>query len=137
MHQLLILLLSIFILAACDRAPAPSEPQTPTPQTATAPAPDAAPAEQQAATTPVDGENVFKQVCTACHGMGIAGAPKLGDPAQWKARLAQGPEKLLQHAIEGYTGSQGTMPPRGGKPDLSDAEVKAAVDFMLSRLPGN
>ncbi len=83
------------------------------------------------------GEQVFNQVCKACHGTGAGGAPRLGNQAQWENRLAQGHDMLYQHALLGFIGPHGTMPPRGGKPDLSDAEVKAGVDYMLSRLaPG-
>lgn len=95
------------------------------------------PAAQQAPADLAKGEQVFKQVCHACHGMGVAGAPKLGDQEQWKKRVSQGHDTLLQHALKGFTGTHGTMPPRGGKPDLSDAEVKAAVDYMLSKVPPN
>lgn len=116
MQKLTTLLLpAVAFLAACDRAPPPPAPQTP--------------AEL------VTGERIFKQVCHACHGMGVAGAPKLGDRAQWEKRIGQGPEKLLRNAIQGFSGNHGTMPPRGGKPDLTDAEVKAAVDYMLAKLP--
>lgn len=115
MHKFLVPALTAMALTACDQAPPPRPPQSP--------------AEQ------ATGEQVFKQVCHACHGMGVAGAPKLGDKAQWEKRVGQGPEKLLQNALAGFTGKHGTMPPRGGKPDLSDAEMKAAVDYMLSKLP--
>ncbi len=81
---------------------------------------------------PVDGEQVFKQVCTACHGMGIAGAPKFGDKAAWADRIAQGKETLYKHAINGFTGSKGMMPPKGGNTSLSDEQVKAAVDYMVA-----
>lgn len=63
-----------------------------------------------------------------CHGTGIAGAPKLGDAAAWKARIAQGKAVLHQHALKGIR----TMPPKGGNPALPDAEVTAAVDYMVS-----
>lgn len=114
MTKHLIPLFTVLALSACDKAPPPT-PKTP---------------EELAM-----GENVFKQVCHACHGMGVAGAPKLGDADQWKARVKQGPEQLYKHAIEGFKGTHGTMPARGGKPDLSDAQVKAGVDYMLSKLP--
>ena len=54
----------------------------------------------------------------------------MGDAAQWAARIAQGADVLNQHAIEGYTGSSGYMPAKGGRLDLSDEEVTAAVDYM-------
>lgn len=81
----------------------------------------------------VDGEQVYNTACTACHTGGVAGAPKLGDAGAWKARIAQGADTLHKHAIEGYQGAAGFMPPKGGRTDLSDAEVSAAVDFMAAK----
>ncbi len=75
------------------------------------------------------GEEVVKTVCQACHGAGLVGAPKLGDKAAWQPRLAQGVSKVHEHAIKGIR----AMPPKGGNPSLSDAEVNAAVDFMLNQ----
>lgn len=75
-------------------------------------------------------------VCTACHSTGVAGAPKVGDKAAWEPRIAQGTEVLYKHAIGGFTGKSGTMPPKGGRTDLSDDEVKAAVDYMVSKAKG-
>jgi len=81
------------------------------------------------------GERTFKQVCFACHGTGAAGAPKVGSADQWGPRIQQGSDTLYQHALNGFTGSHGTMPPRGGRPNLSDLEVKSAVDYMVSQVP--
>ena len=58
------------------------------------------------------------------------GAPKLGDKADWQPRLAQGKDTLYKHAIGGFTGAKGMMPPKGGNASLSDAQVHAAVDYM-------
>jgi cytochrome c5 len=66
----------------------------------------------------------------ACHGAGIAGAPKVGDKAAWTARIAQGNPTLYEHAIKGYQGKAGVMPPKGGS-TAPDADVKAAVDYMV------
>jgi cytochrome c5 len=77
------------------------------------------------------GEATYNKVCIVCHGQGIAGAPKTGDAAAWEARIAQGKDTLYKHAIEGYQGQAGVMPAKGGAADLSDDDVKAAVDFML------
>jgi len=77
-----------------------------------------------------DGEAVYKKTCKMCHARGMAGAPKLGDAAEWKKRTAQGMDTLYTHAIKGFKG-KGMMPPKGGNPKLSDDEVKAAVDYML------
>ena len=70
--------------------------------------------------------------CVACHGAGIAGAPKLGDAADWGPRIAQGDALLLEHALKGFTGKKGMMPAKGGFVTLSDAEVKAAIDYMVA-----
>lgn len=78
------------------------------------------------------GESVYKSVCAVCHGPGVAGAPRPGDKADWAPRLAQGNDVLYTHAIKGFQGQKGVMPPKGGNMSLSDAEVKAAVDYMVS-----
>ena len=94
-----------------------------------APTAGAAPAATPVAASP--GEAAYNQVCFACHAQGIAGAPKLGDAAAWEARIAQGNDTLYKHAIEGFTGSAGMMPPKGGAVDMADEDIKAAVDFMV------
>lgn len=80
----------------------------------------------------VDGKPIYEQACVACHGTGIAGAPKFGDKAAWAPRVAQGIATLHEHAIKGYTGKAGMMPPKGGRMDLSDDAIKAAVDHMVA-----
>jgi cytochrome c5 len=77
----------------------------------------------------VDGSKVYQTVCAMCHGTGLAGAPKLGDKAAWKARIGQGAATLHEHAIKGIR----AMPAKGGNPALSDAEVSAAVDYMVGQ----
>lgn len=79
------------------------------------------------------GEDTYNKTCMACHGTGAAGAPKIGDKADWGPRVAQGKQTLYDHAIKGFTGQKGAMPPKGGAAQLSDDEVKAAVDFMVSK----
>lgn len=79
------------------------------------------------------GQSVFAAACVACHGAGVAGAPRLGDTADWQPRLAQGTEVLYRHAIEGYTGARGVMPPKGGNTALADADVRSAVDYMVAQ----
>ena len=81
--------------------------------------------------TKLSGPQVYNTACVACHGPGIGGAPKNGDVAAWQARLAQGRETVNRHAIEGYQGEQGYMPPKGGRTDLSDEEILAAVEYMV------
>lgn len=80
---------------------------------------------------PKNGDELFQQVCTACHGAGIGGAPKAGDKSAWGPRIAQGKSTLYQHALAGYQGKAGYMPPKGGRPDLSDDLVKQGVDYMV------
>ncbi len=79
-----------------------------------------------------EGKKVFDTTCTACHTAGVAGAPKFGDKAAWAPRIAQGIDTLHTHAIKGFQGKSGMMPPKGGNMSLSDADVKAAVDYMVA-----
>jgi len=99
---------------------------------ATTPAPAAAAAINPATPAKSDGKKVFDTACTACHGAGIAGAPKFGDKAAWAPRIAEGAPTLYTHALQGFQGKGGVMPPKGGYSSLSDADVKAAVDYMVS-----
>ncbi len=81
--------------------------------------------------TAMSGPQVYNSACLACHGAGIGGAPVLGDAGAWVERIAQGSDVLKEHAIQGFSGSTGFMPPKGGRVDLSDAEIDAAVDYMV------
>ena len=85
----------------------------------------------------LSGPQVYNEACLICHGAGVGGAPILGDADAWSARIAQGNETLYQHALEGYTGQAGYMPAKGGRVDLSDDEVRGAVDYMVSESGGN
>ena len=78
----------------------------------------------------LSGPQVYNSACIACHAAGVGGAPIVGDVAAWSVRIAQGMDILAKHAIEGYTGEVGYMPAKGGRTDLSDDEVAAAVDYM-------
>lgn len=153
MKQTIVPILIALSLAACkpqDPAPLPPEVNAPAPAPA-APVAESAPADAATPTdtaTPtdaaaptdtsavaavaIDGDAVFKKACVACHGAGIAGAPKLGDAADWGPRIAQGDALLLEHALKGFTGKKGMMPAKGGFVTLSDAEVKAAIDYMVA-----
>ena len=82
---------------------------------------------------PTDGIGVYEQVCGACHLNGIGGAPRSDDKAAWAPRIAQGKDTLYKHAIEGYAGKAGVMPAKGGRTDLPDDLVKAAVDYMVTK----
>lgn len=92
---------------------------------ALAPPPEAAPHPA------LTGEQVVAQVCSACHGTGVMNAPKIGDKAAWESRFkaAGGIDGLLAVAQKG----KNLMPPRGGKPDLTDAELKSAIETMLKQ----
>ena len=157
MNKLALVLALAAALSACSRqedsattaassvTPAPSAPAPSTPAadttvaantTSTAPAPsstspDASSTAAMGATGP--GQDTYGKACVVCHGAGVAGAPKLGDKGDWGPRIAQGNDVLYEHAIKGYTGKKGMMPPKGGNTSVPDADVKAAVDFMVEK----
>ena len=81
---------------------------------------------------PKDGTQVYEQVCSACHGLGIAGAPKAGDAAAWGPRIAKGKTVLYDHALHGFSGQAGTMPAKGNRLDIPDALIEEGVDHMIS-----
>ena len=75
---------------------------------------------------------VFNRTCTVCHWAGVGGAPPIGDKNAWKERIETGTEILYRHAIKGWKGSSGKrMPARGGNWNLTDEQVKAAVDYIV------
>ena len=84
--------------------------------------------EAVAATGKPDGKKVYESTCMACHAAGVANAPKFGDKKAWAPHLARGADELHQSALKG----KGAMPPKGGNLTLSEADLKAAVDYMLS-----
>jgi cytochrome c5 len=90
-------------------------------------------AEAGAASGNLSGQQVFAQVCKTCHETGLAGAPKAGDRAAWAPRIAEGEKTLVQHAIAGYQGKTGVMPPKGGNPNLTDDEVHRAVVYLADQ----
>ncbi|MEJ2045108.1 MAG: cytochrome c5 family protein [Reinekea sp.] len=77
---------------------------------------------------PLSGEEVYSSACIACHGSGVLGAPKFGSSEDWAPRIAQGIDVLHDHALNGFN----SMPARGGNASLSDEEVFAAIDHMIS-----
>jgi len=84
-----------------------------------------------------NGEAIWKAHCAACHASGVAGAPKIGDTQVWGPILAKTDQATLyKHAINGFSGERGYMPPKGGASNLSDADVKAAVDYMVGKSGG-
>ena len=80
-----------------------------------------------------EGQVVFNKTCALCHGAGTGGAPRPGDKAAWAPRIAKGKEMLYRHALEGFAGTNGYMPPRGGYPNITDAQVRAGVDYMVEQ----
>ena len=92
----------------------------------------AAAASQVAYGGTTDGKTIYDNLCTGCHTSGAGGAPKL-DGAGMGARAAQGLELLVKHAIEGYTGTAGVMPAKGGNPALTDEQVKVTVEWMVAQ----
>lgn len=76
---------------------------------------------------PRDGATVYAKICQACHATGAAGAPKAGDKGAWAPRIAKGPAELLKSVVNG----KGAMPPKGGGADLTEDEIKAAVEHLL------
>jgi len=100
---------------------------------ASAPATAAAPA-AAATTAALSGSQIYEQTCALCHAAGIAGAPALTDQANWEPRIAQGSDVLGEHAINGFQGQAGVMPAKGGRADLSDDDVLAAVQYMIDQV---
>lgn len=158
MKALKILPLAIILaLAACGEksapkteapaeqaAPVASAPAAPAPAaSAPAAAPAAEPAAASAAASAASaaasapasaadlalGEKTFNANCASCHGAGVLGAPKVGDKAAWGPRVAKGKDTLYNHALNGFN----MMPPRGGNAALKDEEVKAVVDYFVSK----
>lgn len=85
------------------------------------------------ATAVIDGKKIYNGMCVACHGAGVAGAPRVGDKGAWAKRIDQGASTLYANAINGVQGSSGVMPAKGGNPALSDDEIKAVVDYMVAQ----
>ncbi len=81
----------------------------------------------------LDGSVIYQNLCSGCHTSGAGGAPTL-DHAHWDARIAQGKDTLYKHSIDGFTGSTGVMPAKGGNPALSVEQMHAAVDWMVDNL---
>lgn len=111
-------------LVACGKSEAPT--------TTAAPAAEPVVAAAAPVAENTVGKSVYGRVCAMCHASGAAGAPKPGNQAEWAPRIAQGNDTLYKHAIVGFTGAKGMMPARGGNATLTDNEVKAAVDYMVS-----
>lgn len=150
--QILLVIASLGLLSGCGRKEEESVLHTQTPAIASTPkaAQNGAPAQSSKSPPPLNelkpqpdsvatadlgnlaiGEKVYKSTCSICHKSGLNGAPRMGSKKDWEQRLAQGNQILYDHAINGYRGSKGSMPSRGSNPKLSEAEVKAAVDYIV------
>lgn len=79
------------------------------------------------------GKEIYTKTCVACHLKGVAGAPALDNKEQWSKRAATGMTTLLGHAIKGFQGETGVMPPKGTCTDCSDADLKSAIMYMLDK----
>lgn len=133
-NQTLLALLMVGALAACgQKAPAPEVVAAAEPAVVVAPvvaAPVAAPVVVAASAADLAiGEKVYGTSCVSCHGAAVLGAPKLGDKPSWTPRIAKGVDVLYKSSMEGFK----MMPARGGNGALKDEELKAAVDFMVSK----
>jgi cytochrome c5 len=122
----LVSLLLLSLIAACGK-------QESAPAQSSAPIATANAGAIQLAQADGKGKEIYDKTCVACHLAGVAGAPKLGDKAAWAPRIAQGMDKMYANSIKGFQGKTGMMPPKGGNMSLPDADVKAAVDYMVSK----
>jgi cytochrome c5 len=113
-------------------APAPAVAAAPAPAAEEAPAVEAAPAAEPApAVAAAGGETIYKTACFACHDGQLPMSPKLGDKEKWAPRIAKGKEALYASAMNGVAGTP--MPPRGNCATCSDEDLRAAVDYMISK----
>ena len=126
-----LLTLSAALFACGEKKPAATAEPAPAVEEAAPAAPvveEAAPVVADAApAAAADGKAVYDSACFACHATGAAGAPKLGDKALWGPRIATGMDALMQSALNG----KNAMPPKGGRMDLSDDQIKAAIQYMV------
>jgi cytochrome c len=79
----------------------------------------------------IEGKATYTTSCLACHDSGIAGAPMVSDKGAWAERLEQGMDTVVNHAINGFSGDKGMMPPKGGNLSLTNEQVKNAVQYMI------
>ncbi|MEA3117375.1 MAG: hypothetical protein QOI13_645, partial [Paraburkholderia sp.] len=105
-------------MAALNSASSPAQAQAQAPATA---------AVTSSADAAQAGKALYQQVCQACHAVGVLNAPKFGDKAAWAPRLKEPMDTIYNYALHG----KGNMPPKGGS-TASDADVKAAVDYMVN-----
>jgi cytochrome c5 len=77
------------------------------------------------------GRGIWLGTCAACHANDLSDAPQAKKPSAWLPRIAKGRDVLYGHALKGFSGDYGDMPPRGGNSNLSDADVRVALEYML------
>jgi cytochrome c5 len=77
-----------------------------------------------------EGRKVYESNCSGCHDGSVGGAPRPGDKSGWAALIKEGRDVLFVKAVQGFEGKKGSMPPRGGNPELSDDEIKNAINYM-------
>lgn len=136
MKKLILLIIGITITTICFAATDPMGPALirarikPVGQVniATSAVTQATPAPTTAATADT-GKHIYETKCVVCHATGVAGAPKLGDKAIWSPRIATGIKTLLDHVKNGYK----AMPPKGTCTDCSDADLQAAINYMIKQ----
>jgi len=114
-----------------DNSNLPSSGLVPTTTASTASTSSPAPVAAASAPVEMSGKQIYEAACSACHAAGVAGAPKLGDTAAWAPRIAQGADTLNKHAVDGFQGNAGYMPPKGGRADLGDGSIHEAVSYMV------
>lgn len=90
---------------------------------------DTAPAPVAVAAGPVDPKQVYAAVCSACHAQSVAGSPKVGDKEAWAPRIKAGIDSMVKTVVAG----KGAMPPKGGKADLTEADIRSIVELMVSQ----
>ncbi len=135
-----LLTVSLLYLGACGLEKPPASLKFPDDKKeAAAPASVAAPAAAPTkAEVPADpklaaGKTVYDASCAGCHEAGMMGAPKPGDKAAWKDRIAKGLDVVTKNSLQGFTGKAGMMPAKGGNASLTDEAVTNAVAFMVDK----
>lgn len=127
--SIFLILAVLLFQTACERR----EEHPPLPKVDQGSAKSETPAAGAAGNQMSEGEAIYRRSCAACHDKGVSGAPAIGDRETWKVRIATGIENMLRNAIKGYQGNRGVHPPRGGDPNLTDAQVEAAVRYMVEQ----
>jgi cytochrome c5 len=138
MTRSLLQTITLLLLVATDAIGGAREEPSPTrPKESMAPAATESLTSDKREGVLAEGEAVYRRVCIRCHEKGVSGAPKLGDREAWKVRIPGGIDFMIRNAIEGFQGNQGVHPPRGGDRSLNDAQIEAAVRYMVEQSKEN